>query len=246
MSNILESFTDEPIKVAVIGASGGIGSAFVDDLCGRDNVEKIFALSRSEKAFSDDKITTGHIDILDEESVKEAAELCGDEIDLVIVASGMLGGGDKLPEKSLRDLNFDDMQHTFAINTFGPALVAKHFLPLLPRKRRGVFAALSARVGSISDNKLGGWYSYRAAKNALNMIIKNAAIEMGRRYDDALVIGLHPGAVDTEMTRPYHANISYEIFSPEKAAAQLLNVIDNARPEQSGQFLQWDGEEITP
>ena len=247
MQNKLEDiFEGRQINAVVIGASGGIGSAFVDLLTKQHNVQKVYALSRSGKTFNDAKVETHTIDITDEESVRQASEQCGEQVDIVIVASGELGGGTKLPEKSLRDINMDDMLHSFKVNTFGPALVTKYFVPLLPRKGRSIFAALSARVGSISDNKLGGWYSYRAAKAGLNMIIRNVAIEAGRRYKDAVILALHPGAVDTDMTRPYHANIQYEIFSPEKAAAQLLDVVLGCSPSDSGKFMQWDGQEIAP
>jgi len=137
------------------------------------------------------------------------------------------------------------MKQVFAINTIGPALVAKHFLPLLDRNRRSVFAALSARVGSISDNRLGGWYGYRASKSALNMIIKTLAIELSRRNREAICIGLHPGTVDSRLSAPFQNNVAADkLFAPDLAATQLLEVVDQVRSEQSGRLLAWNGLEI--
>ena len=177
----LNSFDDD-IHAVIIGATGGIGTALTDVLCEQSNVKTIYALSRSPLVFEHEKIRHKAIDITNEQSIKNAAAFCEREINLMIVATGMLNDDKNLPEKSLRDLNFEAMQSCFEVNVFGPALIAKHFLPRLPKVGRSVFACLSARVGSISDNQIGGWYSYRASKAALNMIIKNTAIEVGRRY----------------------------------------------------------------
>jgi len=234
------------INAVVIGASGGIGSALVQQLSADDKVHTIYAFSRSEKSFAHDKVKAGYIDVIDEQSVQQAAQSCDNEINLIIVATGILHDGQSLPEKSLRDLDFDAMQSCFAINTFGPALVAKHFLPLIPREGKSVFAALSARVGSISDNGIGGWYSYRASKTALNMFLKTTAIETGRKYKDAAILGLHPGTVDTSLSQPFQAHVHHEIFSPDQAADYLLKVIDNVTPQNSGKFFDWKGEEVLP
>ncbi|MFP4312874.1 MAG: SDR family NAD(P)-dependent oxidoreductase [Alphaproteobacteria bacterium] len=248
MSDILQNF-DAPVRAAVIGASGGIGQAFVKSLSQQDNIEKIFAFSRSKMEFDNFRVTKGFLDLTDEASIESAAAQCKDEaggLNLIIVASGMLHAGNNLPEKSLRDLDMDAMQRCYAVNTFGPALVAKHFLPLIPKNERSVFAALSARVGSISDNRIGGWYSYRASKSALNMVLKNAAIETARRYKHAVIMGLHPGTVDTPLSKPFQGNVSHDIFTPEQSAEYLLRVIDKTSPEESGKCFAWDGEEIQP
>ena len=150
------------------------------------------------------------------------------------------------PEKSLRELDPEWMLENYRINAVGPALVAKHFLPLMPRNQRTVFAVLSARVGSISDNKLGGWYSYRASKAALNMLIRNLSIEWQRKSADAIIIGLHPGTVETGLSAPFKGNPATERFTPAKAAEQLLNVLDRLNPAQSGQVFAFDGELIAP
>ena len=135
----------------------------------------------------------------------------------------------------------------FAVNTIGPALAAKHFLPKLKRGERAIFAALSARVGSISDNRLGGWYAYRASKAALNMIVRTAAIETARRAPQAIIVGLHPGTVDSRLSKPFQGNASARtIFEPASAASQLLGVLEGLRPEDSGKCFAYDGQEVLP
>jgi NAD(P)-dependent dehydrogenase (short-subunit alcohol dehydrogenase family) len=241
----MDSFYDS-INAVVIGASGGIGSAFVDQLIATENVGKIFALSRSLKEFSSDKVITGKIDITDENSVQNAAAQCNEDIDLIIVATGMLHNGGSLPEKSLRNLDMQSMQECYAVNAFGPALVAKHFLPLVPKNKRSIFACLSARVASISDNSIGGWHSYRASKSALNMILKNTSIEVGRRYKEAIILGLHPGTVDTQLSKPFQSNVKHDIFTPKQAASMLLNVMNKAKVDDSGKVFDFDYREIKP
>ncbi|MEL7480234.1 MAG: SDR family NAD(P)-dependent oxidoreductase, partial [Pseudomonadota bacterium] len=165
------------MDVAVIGASGGIGRALTDALVQRSEVGTVYALSRSGEVPEGPKIHAVRIDITDEASVQAAARAVSGELDLIIVATGILSdGADLQPEKSWRNISMNNLERVFRLNTFGPGLVAKHFLPLLARKRRAVFAALSARVGSISDNDLGGWHAYRASKSALNMLIRNFAL----------------------------------------------------------------------
>ena len=139
----------------------------------------------------------------------------------------------------------ENFEHLFQINTIGPALVAKYFLPKLNRNSRSVFAVLSARVGSIADNRLGGWYAYRASKAALNMIIKNASIEIARKNKQAIVVCLHPGTVDSLLSKPFQSNVpDGKLFSPEFSAGKLLSVVDNLSPDQSGGIVGWDGEPI--
>ena len=245
MSSRLDSYNGD-IHAVVIGASGGIGKALIKHLYKNEKVKRLYALSRSEIEFEHNKIHHASIDITDEESIENAAAFCEGDINFIIVATGMLSDGDHLPEKSMRDLNLESMQKCFGINVFGPALIAKHFLPRLPKTGRSVFACLSARVGSISNNQIGGWYSYRASKAALNMMLKTAAIETGRRYKDALILGLHPGTVDTQLSKPFQNNVAHEIFTPARAADHLLDVIDKKGPEDSGKCFAWDGQEILP
>ena len=232
-------------RAVVIGASGGIGAALVDRLAaaGAD----VVALARRAEARPGRSV--GAIDLEDEASIARAAErlAAAGEVDLIIVAAGLLHGGGVTPEKSYRDLGADQLAAYFAVNSIGPALVAKHFLPLLRRRERAVFAALSARVGSIGDNRLGGWYGYRASKAALNMLVKTLAIELARSRPDALCVALHPGTVDTGLSRPFQRGVpTGKLFTPAFAAERLLAVIDGLAPGDSGRCFAWDGAPIAP
>jgi NAD(P)-dependent dehydrogenase (short-subunit alcohol dehydrogenase family) len=147
----------------------------------------------------------------------------------------------------MRELDPAWLARQFAINAIGPALVAKHFLPIMAKAGTPVFAALSARIGSISDNRLGGWYGYRAAKAALNQLIATLAIEQRRHYERSIVVGLHPGTVDTALSKPFQANVRPgHLFAPDRAAMQLLDVIDGLKPADSGKLFGWDGSRIEP
>lgn len=236
------------MRAVIIGASGGVGAAFVEALAQRDDVEAVYALSRAGVSFDSPKVTSGRIDITDDGSVADAAKAVKAEgaPDLVIVASGILSDGDELqPEKSYRHQDMDAFQRVFAINTFGPGLVAKHFLPIMPRSGRAVFAALSARVGSISDNRLGGWHAYRASKAALNMLVRNYAIEQARRNEDFIAVSLHPGTVDTGLSKPFQGNVpDKKLFTSAQSAGYLLDVIGKLTPNDSGKAFDWAGEEI--
>jgi len=230
----------------VIGATGGIGKALVEDLVRRGEHGEIHALSRRPGPASGAGVLTGHLDLTDEASIAAAAAQV-QEADLVIVATGILQTGTLRPERSYRALDADAMVESLRINLVGPALVAKHFLPRLPRTRRSVFAALSARVGSISDNRLGGWHSYRAAKAALNMTLANLAIELARERPQAICLGLHPGTVDTGLSAPFQRGLATgQLFTPAYSALCLLDVIARATPEDSGRVLAWDGSRIAP
>ena len=148
-------------------------------------------------------------------------------------------------KKNIKELEQEKFRRLFDINTIGPALVAKHFLPLLKHQQKSVFAALSARVGSIGDNHLGGWYAYRASKAALNMIIKNLAIETNRRYADSIIVGLHPGTVDSNLSKPFQSRVAKDkLFSPAFSAESLLKVIEGLTAKDSGKIVAWDGQVI--
>ena len=237
------------ITAVIVGATGGIGSAFVEALMGFETVSRVLALSRSDPRLDATRATWIRIDIENEDSIQKAAEeirsLVG-ELHLVIVASGVLHNGETLqPEKTWRSLSAESLERAFRINTVGPILLAKHLLPLLARNRKSAFAALSARVGSISDNRLGGWHSYRASKAALNMLLKTLSIELTRVNPHALCIGLHPGTVDSGLSKPFQGNVPKgKLFSPQLATSHLLTVIDGLTPEQSGKVFAWDGREI--
>ena len=229
-----------PENMAVIGASGAIGSAFAKVLAQQHPNASLFTFSRKGPHV---------IDYHNEESLAQAAALAAKEkpLDLVIVATGILHGEGLMPEKSLRSLSAEQFQRVFEGNTITPALIAKHFLPKLNRERPAIFAALSARVGSISDNRLGGWYAYRASKAALNMIIKNASIEMGRTHKQAIIVGLQPGTVDSHLSKPFQGNVPEGgLFTPEYSATSLFEMLKNLSPEQTGKCFAWDGEEIEP
>lgn len=230
----------------MIGASGGIGSALARALRAEPRAAAVHALSR--KSFRAGGDANGGIDITDEASVAAAAETVAAHgpVDLVIVASGILHNGEGLqPEKRMRDLDPATMQRIYQVNTVGPVIVAKHFLPLLRRDGKTVFAALSARVGSISDNRLGGWASYRASKAALNMFLKTLAIEHARTRPESAVIALHPGTVDTALSKPFQGNVPDDkLFTPEFAAERLLCVLDRVTSADSGGFFAWDGSRI--
>jgi NAD(P)-dependent dehydrogenase (short-subunit alcohol dehydrogenase family) len=218
------------MKTVIIGANGGIGGALADALAEEGATVRRF--SRPE------------LDLLDEPSIAAAAASAG-AAELIVVATGLLHDGGRGPEKAIHDLDPAWLAQQFAINTIGPALVAKHFLPIMPRTGRSVFAVLSARVGSISDNRLGGWYGYRASKAALNQLVRTLAVEDKRRNDRGIVVALHPGTVDTKLSQPFQQK-GRDLFKPDRAAVQLLDVIDGLKPQDSGKLFGWDGVEIAP
>lgn len=237
----------EKSVAVVVGATGGIGAALVEQLAASARFSTVLALSRSPAALADETITRGYVDVTDEHSMRSAASQAAGlgVVRLVIVASGLLHAAGAEPEKSWSSMDPAAMARLFAVNTIGPALIAKHFLPLFPAKGRSIFAALSARVGSIQDNQLGGWHSYRASKAALNMLIRNFGIELARRSPEAICIGLHPGTVDTALSKPFQRSVSPDkLFSPARAAGYLLEVMEKAQVADNGSVLAWDGTRI--
>ena len=182
------------------------------------------------------------LDVTDEASV--AAHLGGLDgvFDLIFVASGALEIDGFAPEKTIRALEPAAMEAQFRLNAVGPAMVLKHGLRLLPRDRRAVFAVLSARVGSIGDNRLGGWISYRTAKAAVNQVVHTASIELARTHALAVCVALHPGTVATRFTEKYLGR--HPAVSPDEAAANLMAVIDGLEPDQTGGFFDWAGKEV--
>jgi NAD(P)-dependent dehydrogenase (short-subunit alcohol dehydrogenase family) len=218
----------------VIGTSGGIGAAFADRLEADPQVGLVTRLSRASG-----------FDLTEPASIAAAAASLATPPDLVIVATGVLHADGLAPERELRQLSADAFARAFAVNATGPALVAQAFLPLLRKDRKTVFAALSARVGSISDNRLGGWHAYRASKAALNQILRTIAIEQARKNPASIVLGLHPGTVDTGLSQPFQRNVK-TLFTPDESAAHLLKVIGAATPASSGRLFDWQGLEIAP
>lgn len=220
----------------VVGGGGGVGAAVVAALREAGGHDEVLALGRR---------SSPALDLLDEASIAAAAAAVRARgvPTLVFDATGFLHGAGMEPEKSWRELDAAHLAHAFAINAIGPALLMKHFLPLLPRDRRAVFATLSARVGSIGDNRLGGWYSYRASKAALNQLVRTAAVELRRGRPQAICVALHPGTVDTGLSAPF-AKSGLQVQAPAEAAARLLAVIEGLGPGDSGEFFDHRGEPV--
>ncbi len=216
----------------VIGSTGGIGAALLTALGDGGEFSEVIGLGRT---------TTPGLDLQDEASIVAAvASLAGREVRLVIDATGFLHDTRFSPERSWRQLDAAHMAHAFAVNAIGPALLMKHILPALPRQGRVVFASLSARVGSIGDNRLGGWYSYRASKAALNQLVRCAAIELARINRDSVCVALHPGTVDTGLSGPF-AKTGLDVQTPGQSAARILSVLGTLTPAQSGGFFDQNG-----
>lgn len=230
----LSSFP-QPALAAVVGSSGGIGAACIDALERSGRFSRVIGLGRDGAP---------PLDLLDETSIAAATSslaAAGLPLRLVIDATGFLHGRGFSPEKRLHQLSAAHLAHAFAINATGPALLMKHCLNLLPREGKSVFVTLSARVGSIGDNHLGGWYSYRASKAALNQLVRTAAIELSRSHREAVCVALHPGTVASTLSAPF-AKAGLEVQPPEVAAARLLAVVDRLTPADSGGFRDWRGE----
>ncbi len=220
----------------VVGAGGGIGAALLAGLEASGTYGQVIGLGRG---------STPPLDLLSEPSIAAAAAsaAAAGEIRLVLDATGFLHGAGFSPERSLRALDPAHMAHSYAINAIGPALLMKHFCPLLPRQGQAVFATLSARVGSIGDNRLGGWHSYRAAKAALNQLVRTASVEMHRSHPDAIVVALHPGTVATPLSAPF-AKSGLAVRPAAAAAADILAVVAGLGAGDTGGFFDHTGAPI--
>ena len=225
----------------VIGSGGGMGAAMLAQLQGDVSYAQAVGLSRS---------TEVSVNYLDESSIAGAAQsiagLCSAskvQLRLLVVATGFLHGGPGQPERSFTNLNSEYLEHVFKINTLGPALVMKHFLPLLPKTGRCVAGFISARVGSISDNALGGWYGYRASKAALNQLVKTAAIELTRRNKDSICVSLHPGTVATSLSEPF-AKTGLNVRPASAAAGELLAVLAGLQAPDTGCLIDYQGQKL--
>lgn len=221
----------EGFRSLVIGSTGAIGSAFVQALQANPRCSEVLGLHRN---------STPGVDFEDEASVGSAAAHVanGPRFHLIVNASGVLRTPQSMPEKKLSDLHYAQLMDTFRVNTFGPALVLRHFAPLLDAQR-GVLVMLSAKVGSIGDNRLGGWYSYRASKAALNMLVKTASIELRRRNPHAVLASLHPGTVNSKLSRPFRGAEMGR--SAKDAVAEMLQVVDRLSPADTGRFFSYNG-----
>ena len=235
-------------NIAIIGSSGAIGNAFVEHYIKDSSVENIFTFSRNATDHVSEKVSSFEIDVESQDSIQKATSyLEGCYLDRVIIASGVLHTESFGPEKSIKDLNYETLSKVYSVNTIGPALVGKYFLPLLNKENKSVMAFLSARVGSISDNKVGGWYSYRSSKSALNQIVKNFSIEMKRSNPNAIILALQPGTVESKFSEPFKKNISKDkLFSPDFSVDMMSKVIESADTSSSGNLIAWDGEVISP
>lgn len=222
----------EGYRALVIGSSGGIGSAVAKLLRADKRCAEVVGLSRSIDG----------LDITDEASVHDALGRLDGEFHLIFCATGALTIDGVGPEKALKQLSADAMMKQFALNALGPALALKHVAAKLPRRDRGLMAFLSARVGSIGDNHLGGWVSYRASKAALNQIIRTASVELGRTHPQSVLAALHPGTVATSLSDDYAGG--RDRFLPEESATRMLSVLDRLQPAQSGSFHAYDGSSI--
>ncbi|MEM6713010.1 MAG: SDR family NAD(P)-dependent oxidoreductase [Pseudomonadota bacterium] len=232
-SNLKRQFPSGGTAV-VIAASGGIGAALHEAIKASGAFTTVIGTSRSGGTA---------VDLTDEASIVALAETIkasGQDLRLVFDASGYLHGPQGNPEKSWNAIDAQTMAYQFAVNTIGPALLVKHLIPLLPRESRSVFATISAKVGSISDNRLGGWYGYRAAKAGLNQIVKTTSIELARKRAEAVCIALHPGTVKTQLSDPF-AKAGVRLQEPHESAAAMLNVVASVEPADSGSLIAYDG-----
>lgn len=232
----------------VVGAGGGIGRAVVERLL--DDNESVVAVSRSSLDIKHPKLHSycGGESEADIESVLAELTAFPDAFRRVVITTGMLHQAQNpriFPEKRLEDISAQQWQHVFAVNTVLPGLWVAKLLPLLKRTQPCVVAVLSARVGSISDNRLGGWYSYRSTKAALNMALKTAAIEYARRAPGVKLMAFHPGTTDTDLSKPFQGNVpSKKLFSPHFVAGQLIAIMDRQQADGSLSYLDWQGETI--
>jgi NAD(P)-dependent dehydrogenase (short-subunit alcohol dehydrogenase family) len=245
-TNLLSNFNND-LNIAIIGSSGGIGNALVSAMESMVNVKNIIHIARSNSKTST-KPNCLHIDLLDEETIINCSNKISEiykDLDIIINASGFLHDNNYKPEKSYKMIDAAYLEKSFRVNTFGPFLLAKYFIPLLRKDRKSIFSCISARVGSIEDNKLGGWHSYRASKAALNMLLKNLSIELKYTNKYAICVGLHPGTVDTNLSKPFPKSRShYNVFPPDESSRHLISVINKLEPKNSGNTYDWAGKRI--
>ena len=245
------------IHALVIGATQGIGLEFVRQLLKDERVTHLFATFRSTQTATElfelkeqysGRLHCVAMDVTDEitiETAVEAIKSVAPNLHFVVNCVGLLHSDQQQPEKALRQLNSENLLNYFKINSVGPALVAKHLMPLLKHTEQSVLATISAKIGSIGDNRLGGWYGYRASKAALNMLLKTASIEYARRSPNTIIVMLHPGTTDTQLSKPFQRGVPPEkLFSTTRTVSQLLDVLENVTPQDNGEFFSWDGSRL--
>jgi NAD(P)-dependent dehydrogenase (short-subunit alcohol dehydrogenase family) len=230
-------------KIAIIGANGGIGSAIINKIYNLDVANEVIEIVRTKKHSNQFEM-----DMLDDNSIFSCAEEIQkkyNNLDIIINATGLLHVGNYKPERTFREINYDYLNEIFKINTFSPFLISKYFSPLLNKNHTSIIAFLSARLGSISDNSLGGWYSYRSSKAALNMLIKTLSLELAYTNKNAICIGIHPGTVDTKLSSPFTEKMrNKKIFTKDEAAGYLMNIINNVDSLQNGYIIDWQEKKI--
>lgn len=245
-----------PQTAVVIGASRGIGLAIARALLDKQGLKRIYASYRRAsgaadlRSIEDSRLHTCQLDVTAQNDIQKLAELIrrnGEKPDFVIHCAGVLHGPGVQPEKALAQCDKNAISRVLEVNSIAPLMVAKAIIPLMPRRRDAHFTALSAMVGSIGDNRLGGWYAYRASKAALNQFMRTLSIECRRSHPGLCVTSIHPGTTDTALSRPFQANVKTgKLYTPEQTAARILDVVCASTCEQSGQFVNWDGNPITP
>jgi NAD(P)-dependent dehydrogenase (short-subunit alcohol dehydrogenase family) len=238
----------------VVGASRGIGLAITRQLLQDRSVETVYATYRRAKTAAGlldtnaDGLHTIEADVANARSLSDLAgqlRANGERPDLVVNCAGILHEQDMQPEKALRQCRKDALMRAFEVNSVGPLMLARAVIPLMPRRQPAHFAALSAMVGSIGDNRLGGWYAYRASKAALNQFMRTLAVECRRSHPQLCITAIHPGTTDTALSRPFQANVKPgKLYTPSQTAERVLRVVSAGQPEDSGRFVNWDGEPI--
>ena len=234
-------------NILIAGASGGIGKEFTKLYCDDPNVEKVVALSRKMNNIDNPKIQSIEVDFFKEETFDNLNDILQlESITTIIVATGILHTDQIKPEKSIAGVDLVNLQKVFQVNVFGPTLLIKKLLPLIKKSKGVKIVFLSARVGSITDNNLGGWYSYRSSKSALNMMISNLSIELQRINKEHIVIGVHPGTVESQLSEPFLKNVKHNIFSPKESVDLLSKVINDIDQKDSGKCFDFSGKIIAP
>ncbi|MDA7843416.1 SDR family NAD(P)-dependent oxidoreductase [bacterium] len=234
-------------NIIIAGSSGAIGGEFTELYANNSNVEKIIALSRKPINTNHNKIQSVEIDYNNEATFKNLDAISQlDSISKIIIATGILHTDQIKPEKSIDSIAGEDMRKVFQVNVFGPILLVKKLLPLIKRSKGVKIVFLTARVGSISDNLLGGWHSYRSSKSALNMMIKNLAIELKRLNKEHVVIGIHPGTVKSHLSEPFLRHVKHDIFNPKESVVLMTQVISKVSQTDSGKCFDFSGKVIEP